>query len=125
MKEQPNFLLIMVDEERFPPVYESKEVKKWRKNYLKAHEFLKQHGMSFTRHYVGSTACSPSRATLFTGQYLPCTELRKRKVSQRSHKILICFGCSLIPSQRWEIILSRLGIKPFIKENGIFLMRTS
>lgn len=32
MKEQPNFLLIMVDEERFPPVYESKEVKKWRKN---------------------------------------------------------------------------------------------
>jgi arylsulfatase A-like enzyme len=25
--------------------------------------------MVFTRHYAGSTACSPSRATLFTGQY--------------------------------------------------------
>ncbi|MGV4967536.1 sulfatase-like hydrolase/transferase [Priestia aryabhattai] len=69
MQKQPNFLLIIVDEERFPPLYESKELKKWRKKHLKAHEFLKQHGMEFTRHYVGSTACSPSRATLFTGQY--------------------------------------------------------
>ncbi|MDH6654616.1 UNVERIFIED_ORG: hypothetical protein J3A77_003667 [Bacillus sp. PvP124] len=28
MQKQPNFLLIIVDEERFPPLYESKELKK-------------------------------------------------------------------------------------------------
>ncbi|MBA9038265.1 hypothetical protein HNP21_001354 [Bacillus aryabhattai] len=27
MQKQPNFLLIIVDEERFPPLYESKELK--------------------------------------------------------------------------------------------------
>jgi arylsulfatase A-like enzyme len=66
---RPNFLLIMVDEERYPPVYESHEIRKWRKENLLAQEFLRDNGMEFHRHYAGSTACSPSRGTLFTGQY--------------------------------------------------------
>ncbi|MGE7835278.1 hypothetical protein [Viridibacillus arvi] len=33
---QPNFLFIIVDEERFPTVYENGELKEWRKNNLKA-----------------------------------------------------------------------------------------
>ncbi|MCG8403246.1 MAG: sulfatase-like hydrolase/transferase [Firmicutes bacterium] len=59
----------MVDEERYPPVYESPEVVEWRKRYLLTQELLRNNGMEFNRHYAGSTACAPSRTTLFTGQY--------------------------------------------------------
>lgn len=66
---KPNFLIFIVDEERFPPVYENEEIKAWRKKYLKAQEFLRNKGLEFNNHYTGSTACSPSRGTLYTGQY--------------------------------------------------------
>ncbi|RBW70815.1 sulfatase-like hydrolase/transferase [Bacillus taeanensis] len=68
-KEKPNFLILMVDQQRFPSVYENKELKKWRKEHLLAQELLRQNGFKFNNHYAGSTACSPSRATLYTGQY--------------------------------------------------------
>lgn len=67
--EKPNFLVFLVDEERYPPVYESEEIKAWRKQNLITHELLKSHSVEFHRHYIGSTACCPSRTTLFTGQY--------------------------------------------------------
>jgi arylsulfatase A-like enzyme len=66
---RPNFLIIMVDEERYPPVYETPEIKAWRHENLPARELLRRNSMEFVRHHTGSTACSPSRATLFTGHY--------------------------------------------------------
>lgn len=66
---KPNFLIIMVDEERYPPIYESPEVRAWRKTNLLTQELLRNNGMEFHRHYTGSTACCPSRATFFSGQY--------------------------------------------------------
>ena len=66
---RPNFLILMVDEERFPPVYETPEIKAWRKRNLRTQELLRENGLEFLRHYCASTACSPSRASLFTGQY--------------------------------------------------------
>ncbi|WP_339253944.1 sulfatase-like hydrolase/transferase [Sporosarcina sp. FSL W8-0480] len=68
-KKKPNFLFIIVDEERYPLVYENEELSQWRKTHLKTHELLRDNGMWFSNHYIGSTACAPSRATLFTGQY--------------------------------------------------------
>lgn len=68
-KKRPNFLILMVDEERYPSVYETEELREWRKDNLVCHEILKQHGFEFTNHYAGSTACTPSRATFYTGQY--------------------------------------------------------
>lgn len=67
--KRPNILFIIVDEERFPTVYETEAIKEWRVKNLKTQELLRKNGMTFTNHYIGSTACSPSRATLFTGQY--------------------------------------------------------
>ncbi|GIP29391.1 sulfatase [Paenibacillus sp. J23TS9] len=67
--EKPNFLVILVDEERYPPVYEQAEIKAWRRQNLITHELLQSNGMTFHRHYIGSAACCPSRATLLTGQY--------------------------------------------------------
>jgi arylsulfatase A-like enzyme len=65
----PNFLIIIVDEQRFPPPYEDSSIKEWRKKYLKAQNFLISKGVNFNNHYTASTACAPSRATLYTGQY--------------------------------------------------------
>lgn len=66
---RPNILLITTDEERYPPVYETEEVRAWRSANLVTRDRLRAHGMEFHRHYAGATACSPSRATLYTGQY--------------------------------------------------------
>lgn len=65
----PNILLIMTDEERYPPPYEDAAVKEFRRTQLTARERLRSSGLELHRHYAGSTACTPSRATLFTGQY--------------------------------------------------------
>ena len=67
--DQPNILLIMTDEERYPPPYESDSVRSFRSAQLTARESIRSRGIEFHRHYAGSTACTPSRATLFTGQY--------------------------------------------------------
>jgi arylsulfatase A-like enzyme len=66
---QPNVLLIMTDEERYPPPYEDPATARFRKEQLGARESIREGALEFHRHYAGSTACLPSRATLFTGQY--------------------------------------------------------
>ncbi len=65
----PNVLVIMTDQERYPPPYESDAVGAFRRDHLTARESIREGGLEFHRHYVGSTACLPSRVTLFTGQY--------------------------------------------------------
>jgi len=67
--DRPNILLIMTDEERYPPPYEADDVRAFRTSQLTARESIRSRGVEFHRHYAGSTACTPSRATLFTGQY--------------------------------------------------------
>ena len=67
--KQPNILFLIVDEERFSPCYENEALKEWRKENLITQEILREKGLSFLNHYIGSTACSPSRTTLFTGHY--------------------------------------------------------
>jgi len=67
--DRPNILLIMTDEERYPPPYEPESVRSFRASQLGARESIRSRGVEFHRHYAGSTACAPSRTTLFTGQY--------------------------------------------------------
>jgi arylsulfatase A-like enzyme len=66
---QPNFLVVMVDEERYPPGYESSELQAWRAANLPARNFLRSRGLEMHRHYTGSTACVPARNTFWTGHY--------------------------------------------------------
>ncbi len=60
----PNILLIVSDQERqrdwLPPGC-----------VLPARQRLLDNGLEFTRYYTHTSPCSPSRGTLFTGQYLP------------------------------------------------------
>ncbi|HWD53126.1 MAG TPA: sulfatase-like hydrolase/transferase [Acidimicrobiales bacterium] len=66
---RPNFLVIMTDEERYPPPYEAEAVARFRRDKFPARERLRAQSVEFHRHYAASTACLPSRASLFTGHY--------------------------------------------------------
>ena len=65
----PDIVIVMTDEERAVPPYESPAVLDWRQRVLAGQRWFDEHGVSFTRHYTGSLACVPSRPTIFTGQY--------------------------------------------------------
>ena len=67
--QRPNFLFLMVDEMRYPPVYESADLQAFRATYLKTQNALRANGLEFNRHYAASTACVPGRASLYTGHY--------------------------------------------------------
>ena len=69
MAKQPNILLILTDQQRFPPPYENEDLKQFRREVLAGEQSLHDIGLSFERHYAMSAACTPSRASLFTGQY--------------------------------------------------------
>ncbi|OBJ56637.1 sulfatase-like hydrolase/transferase [Mycobacterium sp. 1423905.2] len=69
MAERPDVVILMTDEERAVPPYESADVLTWRRRTLSGRRWFDEHGVNFTRHYTGSLACVPSRPTIFTGQY--------------------------------------------------------
>jgi arylsulfatase A-like enzyme len=68
-RKKPNILIILTDQQRNPPVYESAELRRFRREVLTAEESIHASGVSFERHYTMSTACTPSRASFLTGQY--------------------------------------------------------
>ncbi|CKH18487.1 sulfatase-like hydrolase/transferase [Mycolicibacterium smegmatis] len=69
MTDRPDIVIVMTDEERAIPPYESSSVLAWRQRTLTGRRWFDEHGVNFTRHYTGSLACVPSRPTMFTGQY--------------------------------------------------------
>jgi arylsulfatase A-like enzyme/putative intracellular protease/amidase len=66
---RPDVVIIMTDEERAAPPYETDEVTTWRRKMLTGAGWFDEHAVNFRRHYTGSLACVPSRPTIFTGQY--------------------------------------------------------
>ncbi len=66
---RPDVVIILTDQERAIPPYESNELRAWRLTALPGRRWFDEHGVSFERHYTGSLACVPSRPTMFTGQY--------------------------------------------------------
>ena len=69
MSDRPDIVIVMTDEERAVPPYESDAVAAWRQRVLTGRKWFEDNGVSFTHHYTGSLACVPSRPTIFTGQY--------------------------------------------------------
>jgi arylsulfatase A-like enzyme len=66
---RPNILVILTDQLRFPPAYESEELARFRAEAMPGVEGLRRNGVSFRHHYPMAAACAPSRASLLTGQY--------------------------------------------------------
>lgn len=69
LRRRPNFLIIMVDEQRTAPSYESPALRAWRAANLPAQRLIRSKGFDFTEHHIMSAACQPSRASIYTGQY--------------------------------------------------------
>ncbi|MEA2464982.1 MAG: hypothetical protein QOJ98_2729 [Acidobacteriota bacterium] len=69
MAKRPNVLLFLVDELRYPTVYDGPVLRDWMQANLRAQRVLRENGVDFSRHYVQSAACAPSRTSIFTGQY--------------------------------------------------------
>lgn len=66
---QPDVIVLLTDEERAAPSYESPALTQWRRDHLPARRWFADNGVSFQRHYVAATACVPSRPSLLTGHY--------------------------------------------------------
>jgi arylsulfatase A-like enzyme/putative intracellular protease/amidase len=66
---RPDIVVLLTDEERAAPPYESDELQDWRRRALPGQGWFDEHGVRFERHHTGSLACVPSRPTLLTGQY--------------------------------------------------------
>jgi arylsulfatase A-like enzyme len=66
---RPNVLVILTDQLRCPPPYESAELAAWRAESMPGVERLRRDGVSFRHHYPMAIACAPSRASLLTGHY--------------------------------------------------------
>ncbi len=66
---QPDLIVILTDEERAAPPYETPELTRWREQHLPGRRWFTDNGVDFRRHYVAATACVPSRPSLLTGQY--------------------------------------------------------
>ena len=66
---RPDIVVLLTDEERAAPPYETAALRAWRQRALPGRRWFDEHGVSFGRHYTGSLACVPSRPTLLTGQY--------------------------------------------------------
>jgi choline-sulfatase len=69
LRRRPNFLVILADEYRYPPVYESAATRRYRWAHYVAERALRDDGVELHSHYIMSSACAPSRASFFTGQY--------------------------------------------------------
>jgi choline-sulfatase len=69
LRRRPNFLIVMMDEQRSAPFYENAELQAWRAANLESQNFLRRNSFEFTHHHVMSVACQPSRASIYTGQY--------------------------------------------------------
>ena len=69
MTFQPDVIVIMTDEERAAPPYESSDITQWRAKTLRGRAWFDENALNFNRHYTGSLACVPSRPTIFTGHY--------------------------------------------------------
>jgi len=67
--QRPDVVLILTDQERAAPPYESGELLAWRSRVLAGQRWFDEHAVRFDRHYAGSLACVPSRPTILTGQY--------------------------------------------------------
>jgi arylsulfatase A-like enzyme len=66
---RPDVVVILTDQERAAPPYETDALREWRDRALPGRRWFAEHGVRFGRQYPGSLACAPSRPTLFTGQY--------------------------------------------------------
>jgi len=63
----PNLLLLITDQQRYPCHWP--EISGWLRDLTPNQHELAETGLTFHRAFTNTSMCSPSRATLLTGQY--------------------------------------------------------
>mgnify|MGYP001023236968 CR=1 FL=1 len=63
----PNIIIILLDQASNPFHWENEHVKQFRAKNMKTMEFIRNNSVNLNNHHIASSACVPSRATLFTG----------------------------------------------------------
>ncbi|MGH9122863.1 MAG: sulfatase-like hydrolase/transferase, partial [Acidimicrobiales bacterium] len=76
----PNILLVVSDQERQRSWIPSGVELPWR-------DRLRREGLEFTDYYTHSSPCSPSRASLFTGRYLPGHAVVDNVIQPEHHEL--------------------------------------
>lgn len=68
---QPNIIMLLVDELRFPSVFPEgiRTPEQFIKKFMPNTYELWRHGVKFMNHHTAGMACSPARASLVTGLY--------------------------------------------------------
>ena len=66
MTKKKNVVLILTDQERAAGAFESEGMAAFRAEHLVQHQRLAKGGVSFLQHRIASSACVPSRASIFT-----------------------------------------------------------
>ena len=64
-----NVLVVLTDRPRYPPVYESQDLQRVRRERMPSHRSLRKAGVSFKHHYPMTAVWAPSRPSLLFGQY--------------------------------------------------------
>lgn len=122
---QFNFLIITTDEERYPPTYEDASIQQFRQEYLPGISALRENSLEMHRHYTASTACSPSRTSIYTGHYPSLHGVTQTSGMPKSGTTRICSIWTLTPYPPWATIFAPVAIAPFTAANGICRTRTS
>ena len=65
--DRPNLLLLITDQQRYPQHWPDEPG--WMRELMPNDSELARTGLSFTRAFCNTCMCTPSRATLFSGQY--------------------------------------------------------
>ena len=115
--KQPNILMIITDQERA----EMHWPEGWASKNLPAMQRLKANGLSFNRAYIATAACSPSRASLFTGLYpaqhgvtevlqsydpYSPDQIKQRGLSSQTQnmaKMLVSAGYNVVYKGKWHL----------------------
>ena len=81
---RPDIVIVMTDEERAIPPYESAAVLAWRQRTLTGRAWFQENGVSFAHHYTGSLACPQPADYLHRASRLArCDSDRRDQQSRR------------------------------------------
>jgi uncharacterized sulfatase len=88
---KPNILFILIDQMRFPKVFPAgvTSVNQFLKQFMPHTHKLWKHGVKFSQHFGGTTACTPSRGVIITGLYSHQTWLANTITSGPNTKVSI------------------------------------
>ena len=122
---RPDVVILMTDEERAVPPYESADVLAWRERTLTGRRWFDEHGVSFTRHYTGLAGL---RAEPADDLHRPVSRSARRHPDRRHRQALRRFAAALAAHGRGadaRQLVPRRGLRHPLRRQVAHLARRS